>query len=97
MKETHPGAYISGEIWTPAQAWLQGDQFDATMNYPFAKECQRFFVNQKKGLDARRLCRAHAGLPVVSMYPFQVSLVMQNLFDSHDTDRWASQFVNYDL
>src|SRR5208283_2193047 len=28
--------------------------------------------------------------------PFQVSLGQMNLLDSHDTDRWASRFVNAD-
>jgi cyclomaltodextrinase / maltogenic alpha-amylase / neopullulanase len=32
----------------------------------------------------------------VNAYPFQVTLVLQNLFDSHDTDRFASMFVNPD-
>ena len=35
VKEGNPDAYIVGEIWTPAQRWLQGDQFDAVMNYQF--------------------------------------------------------------
>ncbi len=95
VKEAHPGAYISGEIWTPAQAWLQGDQFDATMNYPFAKECQSFFVNVKRA--ERPSDFAGHMQELVDQYPFQVSLVMQNLVDSHDTDRFASQFVNPDL
>ena len=47
VKSTKPDAYISGEIWTWAQAWLHGDQFDAVMNYRFADTCQAFFVNQK--------------------------------------------------
>lgn len=28
-------ALIIGEIWHDAHAWLQGDQFDGVMNYPF--------------------------------------------------------------
>jgi cyclomaltodextrinase / maltogenic alpha-amylase / neopullulanase len=95
VKETHPGAYITGEIWTNAQPWLQGDQFDATMNYPFAKECQRFFVNVKKASTPSDFAGHMQEL--IDDYPFQVSLVMQNLFDSHDTDRFASMFVNPDL
>ncbi|MBN1284028.1 MAG: alpha-amylase, partial [Anaerolineae bacterium] len=33
VKAINPEAYIVGEIWDPAQRWLQGDQFDAVMNY----------------------------------------------------------------
>ncbi|WP_158538140.1 glycoside hydrolase family 13 protein [Corallincola holothuriorum] len=32
-KAVNPDAYICGEIWMKAQRWLQGDMFDATMNY----------------------------------------------------------------
>ena len=27
-------AYLVGEIWDEAPDWLEGDRFDATMNYP---------------------------------------------------------------
>ena len=33
MKAINPEAYIVGEIWHESQRWLQGDQFDAVMNY----------------------------------------------------------------
>ncbi|WP_432799167.1 alpha amylase N-terminal ig-like domain-containing protein [Poriferisphaera sp. WC338] len=95
VKSINPDAYISGEIWHWAQDWLQGDQFDAVMNYRFAQAAQDFFVDVKDQIPptelAARLNR------VAYNYPFQVSLVQQNLFDSHDTDRFASMFVNPDL
>ena len=37
VKTTNPDAYICGEIWHFAERWLQGDQFDAVMNYPFSR------------------------------------------------------------
>ena len=33
-----------GEIWSEAERWLQGDQFDAVMNYLFTRACLGFFV-----------------------------------------------------
>ena len=33
----NPDAYIVGEIWHEAPAWLAGDRFDAVMNYPLAE------------------------------------------------------------
>ena len=44
-------AYITGEIWSWAQPWLGGDEFDAVMNYRFATTGQDFFVNQQNGKD----------------------------------------------
>ena len=34
VKNVNPEAYILGEIWEEPSRWLQGDQFDAVMNYP---------------------------------------------------------------
>jgi glycosidase len=94
VKSTNPDAYITGEIWQWAQAWLGGDQFDAVMNYQFAMAAQDFFVDVNEAIRpsdfASRLTR------VAYAYPFQVALAQQNLFDSHDTDRLASMFVNPD-
>ncbi len=94
VKQTKPDAYISGEIWDFAQAWLRGDQFDAVMNYRFAVASQKFFVNQGRATTPTQFSNDLNA--IVNAYPFQVSLVLQNLFDSHDTDRLASMFVNPD-
>ncbi len=34
--------YILGEIWHDSMPWLQGDQFDAVMNYPFTEATLNF-------------------------------------------------------
>ncbi len=69
--------------------------FDATMQYPFAEAMESFFVDQTRGDRPFGVRRALQQFTFV--YPFQVSLVQMNLLDSHDTDRWASRFVNPDL
>jgi cyclomaltodextrinase len=95
VKSIKPDAYISGEIWSWAQSYLQGDQYDAVMNYQFAIASQQFFVNQKTAISCQQL--SNRADQLIFNYPFQVALVNQNLFDSHDTDRVASMFVNPDL
>ena len=95
VKAAKSDAYIDGEIWNWAQPWLAGDQFDGVMNYQFAIPAQQFFVNKAKAIGPTQLDAACGRL--VLDYPLQVSLVNQNLFDSHDTDRFASMFVNPDL
>jgi cyclomaltodextrinase len=95
VKSTKPDAYICGEIWQLAQPWLKGDQFDATMNYPFATLSREFFADRKSAIAPSAVASRLAGL--TDAYPFQVALVQQNLLDSHDTDRFASMFVNPDL
>jgi cyclomaltodextrinase / maltogenic alpha-amylase / neopullulanase len=95
VKSIKPDAYLSGEIWSIAPQWLSGDTFDATMQYPFAEAQESFFVDQASAISPSQFSALLQRLTIV--YPFQVSLVQMNLLDSHDTDRWASRFVNPDL
>jgi len=95
VKKTKPDAYISGEIWSPAQPWINdGKQFDAVMNYQFAMPTLEFFANVNKASSPTTYASKLTN--IIYMYPEQASLAMMNLFDSHDTDRMASMFVNPD-
>lgn len=96
VKSIKPDAYITGEIWTPATSYLGGDAWDATMQYAFSNALQAFLIGgSQKPITATvfadRLRRFDF------LYPFQVALNQMNLLDSHDTDRWASRFVNADF
>jgi glycosidase len=95
VKAVKPDAYITGEIWTAASSYLSGDAWDATMQYQFANALQSFFIGgSKKPITATVLAERLADL--ITINPFQVALNQMNLLDSHDTDRWASRFVNAD-
>ncbi|MNS61532.1 Cyclomaltodextrinase [compost metagenome] len=83
VKKVNPDAYILGEIWHESSPWLQGDQFDAVMNYPFTFAVTDFIVNGT--LDAGGFASAIA--VQLSRYPQQASEVAFNLIDSHDTAR----------
>ena len=95
VKSVKPDAYITGEIWTAATSYLAGDAWDATMQYPFANALQAFFIDgSPKAITASVFAERLRQFNTI--YPFQVSLDQMNLLDSHDTDRWASRFVNAD-
>jgi glycosidase len=95
VKSVKPDAYITGEIWTAATSYLGGDAWDATMQYPFANALQAFFIGgSQKPIAASVYSQRIAQLTTIN--PFQVALNEMNLLDSHDTDRWASRFVNAD-
>jgi cyclomaltodextrinase len=47
VKAAKPEAYILGEIWHDSIMWLQGDQFDAVMNYPFTNAVLDFVTGSK--------------------------------------------------
>lgn len=94
VKSINPQAYISGEIWGRADRWLDGRHFDAVMNYPFARAVVAWVFNRRWKITVSELDRRLRGLRLA--YPAAVSPVMQNLLDSHDTDRVASMAHNPD-
>lgn len=87
VKAVNPDAYILGEMFHEGMMWLQGDQFDAVMNYPFTYAMIDFFATAK--LDGRAF--AHAIQHQLASYPLQANEVMFNLLDSHDTERLLTQ------
>lgn len=94
VKGINPNALIIGEIWDNASAWLKGDQFDGVMNYEFAKAVMKFFVDKKLAVTPEQFDSTLAAIR--HMYPDSIDYVLQNLLDSHDTDRLASMIVNPD-
>ncbi|MCT2536991.1 alpha-glycosidase [Aquibacillus koreensis] len=83
VKDAKHDAYILGEIWHDSMPWLQGDQFDAVMNYPFTNGAIDFFAKQVISTDQF----ANTISKVLHMYPANVNEVAFNLLDSHDTPR----------
>jgi len=51
-----PDAYLVGEIWSVAPDWVQGDRFDALMNYPLAEAILGFVGGSALNLG---IVRAH--------------------------------------
>lgn len=90
VKSINPEAIIIGEIWDDASHWLGGDQFDAVMNYRFAYATVDFFID--RDIDAAQFDSVLAA--VRADYAPEVNEVLQNLIDSHDTDRLASMIKN---
>ncbi len=95
VREINPDAYIVGEVWDPAEEWLDGHRFDAVMNYQFAMAAFRFFGNVQKKTTTSEFDNELARLRI--RYPRESTYVLQNLYDSHDTDRWVSRLANPDL
>ncbi len=84
VKEINPEAYITGEIWNNAAGYLQGDEFDAVMNYRFREAALAFIAEER--IDAsdfvKRINEANLDYPPQAVYS------LQNLIDSHDTERF---------
>jgi neopullulanase len=96
VKDANPEAYIVGEIWHEAHDWLQGDQFDAVMNYPFLWPTLSFFGRDtlreyhKTHLTFEPLDAPEFGdsiQDVFEMYDWEITQAQLNLLDSHDMGR----------
>lgn len=83
VKRANPEDYILGEVWHDSIPWLQGDQFDGVMNYPYSRAVLDYFVFGS--LDARRFADRIGGL--LARYPKQANEACLNLLGSHDTVR----------
>jgi cyclomaltodextrinase len=94
VKEINPDAYITGEIWERADEWLTGDHYDAVMNYEFSRAVVSYVFHKKWQISASELDRRLRELRFA--YPNEATYVLQNLMDSHDTDRMASMALNPD-
>jgi neopullulanase len=100
VKGANPEAYIVGEIWHEASRWLQGDQFDAVMNYIFNRACLGFFGGESLDVSQRpggyRLKRMEATEfadeidDMLGLYDWQVTLAQLNLLSSHDMPRFLT-------
>ena len=91
VRQLNPNAYTTAEIWKNAVELLQKGGFSASMNYnAFAIPLKGCLIDNNVApskfvqmLNERR-----------NQFAPSMAAVMQNLTDSHDTDRLASMIVN---
>ena len=92
LKAEKPDIFLLGEIWHDSVQWLQGDEYDSVMNFPFLETLNNFWLD---GQDARQLMY---GLNrCCQMYPEQVSRVLFNFLDNHDTMRSVTRCGSKDI
>jgi len=101
VKAANPDAYIVGEIWGEAERWLQGDQYDAVMNYGVARAALGLFAAETldreyrpggfKLTPLRGRAFSHQIERLLALYPEAITQVQLNLLDSHDTARFVNQ------
>ena len=102
VKQANPDAYILGEVWQDAPRWLQGDMWDAVMNYQLTRACIAFFINDQVDEPLLKKTSLHpAGSSgaqafatalerLLKLYHPNISTVMLNLLDSHDMARFIT-------
>ncbi len=91
VRSINPHAVTIAEIWTDrALEYVNESMFTAVMNYRWAYPTVDFFINGTE--TASGLARRQ--MEVYESWPASSRLAMQNLLDSHDTDRLFSMIVN---
>lgn len=78
--------FIIGEVWENASHWLDGSQFDSSMNYDMRKFCMYFFA--KNEFDSYEFDGCVTDLRM--RYRENVTWGQLNLLDSHDVSRFYS-------
>jgi glycosidase len=87
VHDVNPDAYLLCEVMGDASSWLQGDRFDAVMNYAFRDLCLKFFA--RDDLDGEGFTDGISHL--WSQYSWPATLAGQNLLSSHDTPRLLTE------
>jgi len=91
VRRCNPNAYTTAEIWKDAAQLIKEGGFSAAMNYSaFAIPLKGYLIddNVSPSKFVRLTNERREGFPPAVAY------VMQNLTDSHDTDRLASMVAN---
>jgi neopullulanase len=104
VRAINPEAYIVGEIWHEAHRWLQGDQFDAIMNYDVTKPMLAFFPgNHLERRVLHQQSNYHGIQSTIDAHEFanridhnlglyrrDITYAQLNSLDTHDTPRFLS-------
>ncbi len=91
VRNINPHAVTIAEIWTDrALEYVNDSLFTVVMNYRWAYPTVDFFINGTETASGF----ARRQMEVYESWPASSRLAMQNLLDSHDTDRIFSMIVN---
>lgn len=85
-KAVKSDCFIIGEVWESAQHWLDGSQFDSTMNYDLRKHCKYFFADEV--LSASEFDGRITNMRM--RYKKNLIWGQLNILDSHDVSRFYS-------
>ena len=95
VRSVNPNAIIIGELWELSPDFISdGGPFDALMNYNFAFAVNDYFIADKKKISTTDFIKKME--EILKTYPEKNQDVLQNLVDSHDTERLSSLINNPD-
>lgn len=84
IKSVKPDAFIIGEAWDGAESYLNGDQYDSVMNYPFMYALINYFAKNSFTINEFDAYINN----LFARYRKPIRNQMLNLIGSHDTSRF---------
>lgn len=95
VKSINQQSIIVGELWEFSPDFISSQgPFDALMNYNFAYAVNDFFIADKKRITASEFIERLKEID--EHYPEENLFILQNLVNSHDTERLSSMIANPD-
>ncbi|HSP88607.1 MAG TPA: glycoside hydrolase family 13 protein, partial [Ignavibacteriaceae bacterium] len=95
VRSINPEAIIIGELWELSPDFVSEDgAFTSLMNYNFAFAVNDFFIAEKRKISASGFVDSLRKID--KTYPEENLDLLQNLIDSHDTERLSSMILNPD-
>lgn len=87
LKPLRNDLFLLGEIWFDSMPWLYGDEYDSVMNYPTC--CCINGLHREPDMSSRDFM--YSLNTCLSMYPEQITEVLFNFIDTHDTVRISEE------
>ena len=95
VKSINPDAVIVGELWELSPDYISKNEiFNSLMNYNFAYDVEDFFIANRRKIKASAFIDSLKKID--NTYPKENLDLLQNLIDSHDTERLSSLILNPD-
>ena len=95
VKSINHNAVIIGELWQLSPEYIsENGVFDSRMNYNFAFAVNKYFIAEKTKISTSEFIDELKEID--KNYPDKNLYVLQNLVDSHDTERISSMIANPD-
>lgn len=92
LKALNPEVFLLGEIWHDSTPWLQGDEYDSVMNYPFMESLHNFWLDDQSSEELM-----YSVNRCLTLYPQQLNDVLFNFLDTHDTMRAVTRCGSRDI
>ncbi len=93
LKTIKSDIFLLGEIWNDSLGWVTTKEYDSVMNYPFCGCVNDFFANEQLNTKELMYMLNYCH----SIYPEQVTKVLFNFLDTHDTQRAIDNCKNEDV